>query len=226
MRRHAPRNPGNAVTRRAIGRTIAASVPHDLAVPRILAAWEEAQGTSEHETGLAFYPAAHELAGRIAHAYGRPPAYGAIALAALSPRLPWQWNREAGERIAAGNWDDRRPLPECTDKAWRILVDGDPSAIGWGCKTRSFALNIARPHSAGPVTLDTHSTSLLYGRPLDERALKVLDRRAGYAWHAIPYRAAARRLGVLPHTLQSVTWHHWRHVTGVDWRDSLREEEF
>ena len=84
-----------------------------------------------------------------------------------------------------------------------------------GRKVRSFYRNILGIDSA--VTVDRHAVAIVYGRPLSDREIKLLERAGAYTVIASAYRAAARRLGIAPSTLQAVTWLAWRRLKAVDY---------
>jgi hypothetical protein len=117
-----------------------------------------------------------------------------------------------------------------TAKAISILENGSreniDTQLGNFHKIRNFYNNIIAPNSkAGDVTVDTHAVAAALLRPLAGGDPEVLHNfgttgkgTAGagkssvtgvigsYGLYADAYRAAAKRLGVLPRELQSITW--------------------
>jgi hypothetical protein len=139
-------------------------------------------------------------------------------LAALSPSTSWG-NNCAGaiEFVLTGHCtvqDSRN-----NEKARRILAGEAPETVLGGRKVRSFFKNIAEPFAPGPVTIDRHALSILFGKPLNEREQKVLGKVGAYTFAASIYRTVARRLGIAPHELQAITWQTWRRLHGQEWRD-------
>lgn len=139
-------------------------------------------------------------------------------LAALSPSTSWG-NNCAGaiEFVLTGHCtvqDERNNV-----KAGRILAGESPESVLGGRKVRSFFRNISEPTFAGPVTIDRHAISILYGFQLSEKQTKVLEKLGAYTFAASVYRTLARRLGIAPHELQAITWQAWRRQHGQEWRD-------
>ena len=98
--------------------------------------------------------------------------------------------------------------------AGRDMVRGEMLAIiGSGMKTRSFAKNIAEPFRAGPLTIDRHAIAIMFGRPLDDKEIKLLSRRGAYAYLSAPYRSEARKHGMMGHDYQAVVWSVWRDLS-------------
>ncbi len=131
-------------------------------------------------------------------------------LAALSPATGWGDNcAGAIEFVLTGNMIAQTPLFNA--RAAAILAGARPLDVLGGRKVRSFYRNIVAPFDNGAVTIDRHAVSLVFGRPLSERTLKPLTGNVGgYQVCAAAYRAAARRLNILPCQLQAITWIAWR----------------
>ena len=83
---------------------------------------------------------------------------------------------------------------------------------------RNFYNNIIDPWSnKGDVTIDTHAVAVGHLSPLDLNSDEVTHNFGGtsdagqglngtYPLYAEAYRQAAKKLGVLPRELQSITW--------------------
>lgn len=139
-------------------------------------------------------------------------------LAALSPSTSWGNNcAGAVEFVLTGHCTVRDARNNA--KAARILAGEAPESVLGGRKVRSFYRNIAEPTFVGPVTIDRHALSILFGQPLSERQTKVLEKLGAYTFAAGIYRTLARRLGIAPHELQAITWQAWRRQHGQEWRD-------
>jgi hypothetical protein len=115
-------------------------------------------------------------------------------------------------------------------KAVKILEDGSVDNIndvmGQGHKIRNFYNNLINPNSkAGHVTIDTHATAAAHLQPFGGKDTEPThtfgnttkgtpgapkDASTGlqgtYPLYAEAYQRVARKLGILPRELQSVTW--------------------
>ena len=115
-------------------------------------------------------------------------------------------------------------------KAVKILEDGSITNIndvmGQGHKVRNFYNNLINPNSkAGHVTIDTHATAAAHLQPFGANELEAKHNFGGtlkgtpgppsesstgiqgtYPLYAEAYQRVARKLGILPRELQSVTW--------------------
>lgn len=174
-----------------------------------------------------WYGEANEQARAYAAMAGLPVRSMVGIIAALSPSTAWERNLSLALTLAETG-DCAHAYGDCIRKARRIRDGADPYEVLGGRKVRSFFRNLLYPHRSGAVTIDRHAFSIaLSGVPTTERErrthtlheseLKRLDRPGVYAMVAGCYRAAARRLGVDAHDLQSITWDYWRdhHAYGV-----------
>lgn len=139
-------------------------------------------------------------------------------LAALSPQTGWGQNVVGALEFVLTGYAHVQDARN-NDKAARILAGESPDDVLGGRKVRSFFRNIAEPTVVGPVTIDRHAVSILFGQPLNERQQKVLEKLGAYTFAAGIYRTVARRLGIAPHELQAITWQAWRRQHGQEWRD-------
>ncbi len=139
-------------------------------------------------------------------------AQGCGILAALSPATGWGDNCAGAIEFAfTGNMLAQTPLFNA--RAAAIAAGAAPLEVLGGRKVRSFYRNILDPSNPGPVTVDRHAASLVFGLRLSEKALKPLTGNiGGYAYCAGAYRAAARYLGLIPNQVQAVTWLAWRNA--------------
>jgi len=108
-----------------------------------------------------------------------------------------------------------------------VGIANDPSrevisnSLGLQHKVRNFFNNIAYPDSdKGDVTIDTHAVAAALLSPLSGSSTEVLHNFGGggaagssltgisgtYPIYADAYRDAAKKLGLLPRELQSITW--------------------
>lgn len=137
------------------------------------------------------------------------------------------WARKVDYSQQAATWSS---LPNIW-KALDIFQCTSPrqvsDLVGDNHKVRSFYNNLIAPHSkGGDVTIDTHAVAAALLRPLaashrevhhnfgttkkgggvSPRAEAASGNIGTYPIYADAYRVAAKRLGVLPREVQSVTW--------------------
>ena len=185
---------------------------------------------TEQQDGIAWYPAAKAIAGRLAERYGITETTAIGVVAALSPRNRWERNvRDADSLIAAfvaGGAEQAALTKVCTfnsnkAKAIRILTNeqsevecilrSDVQAILSGPKLREFASCIA---GLDDVCIDGHAFCIWNGGRTslkDVPAIGVKLRREIKA----DYQAAADELGLTPSACQAITWCAWRRIHGV-----------
>lgn len=169
---------------------------HETIVRRILRTFDRAT-SADVEAGARWYDEAGELAASLAGRHHLQVDEVAGVIAALSPRTSWSRN-VAGTVALLEDGDDAARAMGCiganVDRAVAVL-DGVPLN---GPKTRAFAANIAGDREA--VTVDVWAMRVA---DLDEN---LLSRKGAYDAVADAYRAAARRRGVDPATMQATTW--------------------
>lgn len=167
----------------------------------------------EHLDGAAWYPAARDIAELVAQIGGWTVEAGAGIIAAFSPQCSWDEN--VARALAFARGDDASGLADGLGKAARIAAGAHPLEVLGGRKVRSFYWNIVG--CSAHVTVDRHAVAIVYGRPLSDREIKILERCGAYAAIAAFYRATARSVGLEPSTLQAVTWLAWRRLKNVDY---------
>jgi len=157
--------------------------------------------------GARWYEVARNIVRLIAEDTGVEEARVAMALSALSPRNPWRWNVADAYAFTVARATERT-IPTATTytrnrlSAWRALNAESPWSTA-ALKVRSFAACILGDHDS--VVVDTWAArvatagGLSYGRghsitPKQYRAI------------AAAYVDAAEQRGVLPATMQAVTW--------------------
>ncbi len=180
----------------------------------------------EQQDGIAWYPAADQIALGLADRYeiSEPQAIGVIA--ALSPRNRWERNVQDADALIsayiAGGAAQANLTKVCTfgankAKAIRILeisraADLDAVlAILSGPKLREFASCIA---GLNDVCIDGHAFCIWAAnrtRLSDVPAIGVKLRREIKA----DYQAAADELGLTPAACQAITWVAWRRIHGI-----------
>jgi hypothetical protein len=204
----APCKPNNRAGRqRAIALTTGLVPDAATAIDRIRATYDLAT-ESEHLDGESWYPAAGEIAELVGAIGGWSARQGAGIIAALSPQCSWDEN--IVRAIAYANGETVGATADSVRKCDAIAAGADPADVLGGRKVRSFFRNIVGIESA--VTIDRHAVAIVYGRPLSDREIKILERAGSYTLIASYYRAAARQLEIAPSTLQAVTWLAWRRL--------------
>lgn len=131
-------------------------------------------------------------------------------------------------------------------KAVKILDDGSVNNInavmGQGHKIRNFYNNLINPNSKnGHITIDTHATAAALLQPLGAKDTETSHTFGGstsgipkppknaalgiagtYPLYAEAYQRVARKLGILPRELQSITWEGIKALMG----DEKKTPEF
>lgn len=203
-----------------IGRTIAKLPdPTDLVV-NILDTYTAATIADPHaDSRPNWYALQRDEIERLAFDHGVSIRTAVGIVASLSPGCEWQRNLDLADRMLHSG-DCSHPYGDAIRKARAIRDGGDPSDVLRGRKVRSFYRNLLYPNRPGPVTIDRHAFDIALCGPNPEvrkrgkgpsvADRKILDRPGGYQLVAACYRTAARRLGLDPHTLQAITWEHFR----------------
>ena len=174
-------------------------------VTNIIKVWNSATPEQMAE-GRSWYRTAHNLADMITEGHARE---GAGILAALSPMTNWDLNVDLAKQALR----EGRPSGHFADaliKVTKIMAGIDPEAVlPMTSKTGHFFRLINDPTDPDAVVIDRHAHDIAVGRRYgsEDRGLGTATR---YATLANAYREAARRLGELPSTVQSVTWVTWR----------------
>lgn len=153
--------------------------------------------------GTAWYPNARSLALFIANG---DLVKGAGTIAALSARNNWSSNQSLAADACSGNVHGHTDVT--LTKVRQILAGADPVAVLGGLKTANFYRNIVDPADAVSVTIDRHAHDLAVGVRYGsaDRGLSAAGR---YSMLAQCYRDVVRELGILPSTLQAITWLTW-----------------
>lgn len=173
-----------------------------------------AQATeAEHLDGAQWYSAASDIATLVGDLTKTSPIHGAGIIAALSPQCSWDEN--IVRALALANNEQVGAFGDALAKAKRIHKGHHPLSVLGGRKVRSFFYNIAGHN--GHVTIDRHAVAIVWGRPLSDTEIKVLERCGTYTFIAAVYRAVARKLNIAPPQLQAITWLAWRRIKGLDY---------
>lgn len=185
-------------------------VSYETIIRRILRTYDRAT-KSDVEAGARWYDEAGELADMLA---GPDLLTGdglftreevAAVISHLSPQTSWMRNVAGAVAMLREGSDAARALgclSENVSRAADVLSDGWVNPIdsfsARANKTRSFYHNILGDREA--VTVDVWACRVA---DLDETLLR---RKGAYDMVADAYRAAARRRGVDPATMQATTW--------------------
>lgn len=175
-------------------------------VANVLSVYRSATADDLRE-GMAWYPAAHATAKRIAR---RNVVKGAGVIAALSPMMDWDCNvRQAAiafeEGTAMGLGLDRNCI-----KATRIMQGENPDDVLRGDKVRAFYATILDPLGFPIPVIDRHAFDIAIGKVTDDAARSVLQRKGMYEAFGNVYVAAAKRAGIPAPAMQAITWVTWR----------------
>lgn len=216
-------SPGRRIGRqRTIAGNVAGLLPTSADMTRNLLDLLDSVTDAEWASGLTWYSdRANQVCADIvtaARVGGRTISRRRAAgiLASLSPGVSWDNNVDGAIELAATGAAFSYQSTDNNRKALAILDGADPADVLGGRKVRSFFANILSPATSGAVTIDRHALSILFGKSLSERELKVLGRIGIYTASAGIYRAVARIYGIRPLQLQAISWVAWRRLKGLD----------
>jgi hypothetical protein len=137
-----------------------------------------------------------------------------------------------------------------TGRGLRVIQGEDANGIINGHKVRSFRNNMLNPTDPhGDITVDSHAVSLAIGRKISSSSPEYAQFTGGrtpgstltpgpssltlgiggnYALWADAYRRVAKRHGIRPNQLQSITWIQWRkeHPDNASAKTSMDKAEW
>lgn len=158
--------------------------------------------------GLSWYFLAHAECHKIGAEFGVDFARVAGAIAAMSPRMPWERNLWVGRELVRGHVEGldvhkmKLGIHSFIDRAAAILETGNFALLGTQ-KTYRFWHNMSYPETSSLVTVDTWA----------HRAWAGLDKPIGsaptpknYEFIQADYAALAAECGILPHQAQAIVW--------------------
>lgn len=193
----------------------------------ILAVYNRANA-EDRTYGINWYAQANQDISVMAHRHGYKSWQGIGVVAVISPGLNWGRNLiEADELMEAHR--KGLPLPivgvygkENIAKALKILNGADPLEVfpvATSPKVRAFFACMLDPWGSSEVVIDRHAKGLAYmltssrtGSATNNKLSMVRPAEFKYlAWH---YKKLAKRLGLLPHQLQAITWVTWKRLEG------------
>lgn len=188
---------------------------------RILRAYRAAS-PSDLEDGTTWYPRANEWCEELAREYGTTLEVVAGLTAVLSPGCPWERNQGATTAaLVAHKYKDALPSHISVygylaiDKAQRILNGVDPLDVLSGPKVSAFYACLVAPTTSRAVVVDRHARCLALGLQRSD-ANGIVKGEREFIYLAQHYENAAVKLGVLPSTVQAVTWVHWRNTATME----------
>lgn len=164
---------------------------------------------SDLVAAINWYPIAHGFCATWAQAFGLETWQVAGIVAALSPQLSWQKNKEQALETIARLQNGRtlggmQAYPANRNKAIRIFNGENPLEVLGGNKVRAFYANLMLDTES--VTIDRHATTIaLFG--LDTaKSGQVATTDKLYKMLAQAYKDVAAKYGISPYVVQSVTW--------------------
>lgn len=165
----------------------------------------------EWRAGCEWYGDAHSQAMALAVESGSTVETASAVIAALSPRLRWEWNVQDAHRalVLGDRYSGFRALGASILKAGRIADGGDPETVLGGRKVRSFYRNILHPTTSLDVTIDVWFLRHVVPRDyLDHYSqwAHFTERLGVYDAVADAIRRVADGFGVLPSQLQAALW--------------------
>lgn len=163
----------------------------------------------------------NEVLRNLAEHYDTPFDRTVAVFAALSPNSDYHGNLRSAASVLAGwkagiDCDRIRVVTynHCRDRAFAYLNGTSFLATVTGKKIRSFYLNILNPLDPEPVTIDGHAVNVWTGR---RKNLKEVVGGWNYDRVAGDYRAAAKRVGLLPNQIQAITWFTWKRIHNIQY---------
>jgi hypothetical protein len=159
----------------------------------------------------------NEVLRNLAEHYGAPFPETIAVFAALSPNNDYQGNLRSAASVLAGYKSGVDPervrvstYNHCRDRAFEYLTGARPFlSPERGPKIRSFYLNILNPIDPEPVTIDGHAVNVWAA---NRQPLKQVVGGWNYGRVAGDYRAAAKRVGLLPNQVQAIVWFAWKRI--------------
>ena len=174
---------------------------------------------SEHalRTGLSWYSDAHATAKRLGGGREKHVARNAGIIAAMSPLMTWESNKQAAERIVSsrGKATEGIGLKANLKKANLIYSGADPMDVLKGNKVIAFYQTILNPYGDIIPVIDRHAFDVAVGEVTSNARRNALAKNGVYHEFASAYREAAIIAGIGSAQMQAVTWVSWRERKGV-----------
>ena len=183
---------------------------HNAMVRNILNVYSQAT-QDEILRGSQLYPLAHSIVVEWAEHHQRSIANVASIIAALSPQLPWERTLIIADDVLHGNVPSIGGVLHANLRKAEQIRDENLtntlSVFKQGPKVACFSVNLAGDWNI--VTVDTHAGQIACG---DMLSSPRLGRWREYVPFADAYVDAARRVDLLPATLQAITWVTWKRL--------------
>lgn len=170
---------------------------------------------SSEEDRHDWYSFAHGYAKGLSSAhYGITLNQAIGVIAALSPRMRWDKNKEAAFKLISSG--DCKAMGVFKKKGLDILALDEPSdeavlGILNGMKIQNFYLAIKYPEDTSNIVVDRHALSVALGYWIDEKTHGQLT-PIKYQFVAEAYSLAAHQVGISPVLMQSTTWMAFRKI--------------
>ena len=127
-------------------------------------------------------------------------------VSSVSPQKGWEENKKQADILCATG--DCGATGDNVTKARLILNSNGTDREIWhilnGNKTQRFFKNLLYPYSSEYVTIDRHAIHVILGRVPNENEHSLSDKQ--YVFMEDCYKRTAKKLGLIPSTLQSITW--------------------
>jgi hypothetical protein len=148
-------------------------------------------------------------------AYDVPLIKVAAIMSALSPNNKFDQNCKDLERfLLSGGLSKASTYQKQRDKAYTILhmenycEDSIKNILGQGLKTRSFFENIYRPETSDAVTVDLWQ--IRWAKKLNIIPMEGTLTQKRYRKIAARVKKYAKKLDIMPHQFQAITWANLR----------------
>ena len=133
-------------------------------------------------------------------------------VSSVSPQKGWIDNKRQADIFCATG--DCGATGDNVTKARRIINSSGTDQEIWsilnGNKTQRFFKNLLYPYSSEYVTIDRHAIHVILGRVPNENEHSLSDKQ--YVFMEDCYKRTAKELGLIPSTLQSITWEACRRL--------------
>lgn len=180
-------------------------------IENCLAVYNRATPESIH-AGMHWYDYARNTAIELDNRFHR----SAGVIAALSPRSPWNNNKNKAFQLYRQNGDGTGIGMEVNKaKAIRIYHGEDALDVLNGPKERTFFLNIVDPSGDHNPVIDRHAFDIAVGMRTNDSARAILSKKGIYDSFVHVYRESARVVNVSPNQFQAITWCQWRKDIGL-----------
>ena len=159
-----------------------------------------------------WYADAHNFCQYVSDKYTIPLDKVIGIVAALSPRKEWNLNKRiAIDLIENGHCGQ---IGVFVNKAIDITDRGNSESkilsILNGQKISAFFMNIKYPDCSDNVTIDRHAISVALGHIASDNEQSMTAKE--YTFFKDCYIFTARKLGIKPLLLQSITWMTWKRI--------------